>query len=115
MKILIFSTADFSIGSGSEIRGRLICEGLQREGAKVCAVCRNIPDYFEKLRFYISYNKTAALKKICLLPYHKAGSSKYESLKMPYRISDVLPPSNEKMKELKKYFEESGVNVKIGG
>ncbi len=49
MRILIFSTADFSIGSGSEIRGRLICEGLQREGAKVCAVCFNIPDYFGKL------------------------------------------------------------------
>jgi glycosyltransferase involved in cell wall biosynthesis len=49
MRVLIFSTADFSIGSGSEIRGRLICEGLNRQGVKVCVVSGNVPDYFEKL------------------------------------------------------------------
>jgi glycosyltransferase involved in cell wall biosynthesis len=49
MKVLVVSTADFSIGSGSEIRGRLICEGLRREGINVCVVCTSIPDYFETL------------------------------------------------------------------
>jgi glycosyltransferase involved in cell wall biosynthesis len=49
MRVLIFSTADMSLGSGSEIRGRLICEGLSHLGVKVCTVSRNVPDYFEKL------------------------------------------------------------------
>ena len=49
MKVLVFSTADFSIGSGSEIRGRLICEGLHQLNVKICIVCKNIPDYFLSL------------------------------------------------------------------
>jgi pyruvate formate lyase activating enzyme len=73
------------------------------------------PAHFERLKLYISGNKTPALKKVCLLPYHKTGTSKYKNLNMSYRIGDVLTPSNGKMKELKVFFQETGVNVKIGG
>jgi pyruvate formate lyase activating enzyme len=73
------------------------------------------PVHLERLKIFISGNNTPALKKICLLPYHKTGSSKYKNLKMSYRIGDVLTPSNGKMKELKVFFQETGVNVKIGG
>jgi pyruvate formate lyase activating enzyme len=73
------------------------------------------PGHLKRLRDYISANKTPALKKINLLPFHKTGSSKYERLKIPYRTGEVLPPSKEKMKELKIFFQGSGVSVKIGG
>ena len=73
------------------------------------------PGHLKRLRDFISATKTPALKKISLLPFHKTGSSKYERFNMPYRIGDVLPPSREKMAELKIFFQESGVNVKIGG
>ncbi len=73
------------------------------------------PVHLDRLKVYISDNKTFNLKKICLLPYHKTGSSKYKSLEMPYRVENVLPPSNKKMKELKIFFQETGVDVKIGG
>ena len=73
------------------------------------------PEHLNLLLDYISAVKTPALKKINLLPFHKIGSTKYERLKMPYKLGDVLPPSNDKMKELKIFFQETGVNVKIGG
>ncbi len=59
--------------------------------------------------------KCKNLKKINLLPYHKIGSSKYKKFKIPYRMNGVEPPSPARMKELKQYFEETGIKVKIGG
>jgi len=49
MKVLICSTADFSTGSGSGVRGRLICEGLHHHGVKICVVSNKVPTYFEAL------------------------------------------------------------------
>lgn len=103
--IQILSNLGLVLASGKEVMIRIpVIPGYNDD-----------PDHMERLKFYISGIKTPALKKICLLPYHKTGSSKYESLKIHYRIGDVTPPSNEKMKELKFFFQESGVNVRIGG
>ncbi len=69
----------------------------------------------EKTRNLIDSTKTGSLKKISLLPYHKIGSSKYKRFNIPYRMDNAEQPSIERMKELKNYFEETGVKVKIGG
>jgi pyruvate formate lyase activating enzyme len=69
----------------------------------------------EKLKNLLSSTKTASLKKINLLPYHKTGSSKYKKFNIQHRIKNIEPPSKEKMKELKEFFLEVGVKVKIGG
>lgn len=72
-------------------------------------------DHLEKLRLFISGTRKENLKKICLLPFHKTGASKYKRFGMEYRMCHTVQPSAERMKELKKYFEETGVKIKIGG
>jgi pyruvate formate lyase activating enzyme len=72
-------------------------------------------DHMENLREFIINNKTENLKKINLLPYHKTGSSKYKKFNIPYRMGDVQQPSGQRMNELKDFFSETGIKVKVGG
>jgi len=55
------------------------------------------------------------INEIDLLPYHKFAESKYERLGFEYKLKGLAPPQQERMNELKKYFEEAGFKVKIGG
>jgi pyruvate formate lyase activating enzyme len=71
--------------------------------------------HMEKLRKYIFDNRTENIKMINLLPYHKTGASKYKRFNKVYRMLDVMQPSSEKMKELKKFFSGGDIRVKIGG
>ena len=72
-------------------------------------------DHLARLKQYLSATKTVSLKKISLLPYHKIGSSKYKRFNIPYRMGNVEPPSKERMNELKEFFSDTGVKIKIGG
>jgi pyruvate formate lyase activating enzyme len=72
-------------------------------------------DNLEKMKQFLSSAGTKSLKKICLLPYHKLGSSKYRKFNMLNRMENVQPPSKERMNELKDFFNEIGVKIKIGG
>jgi len=72
-------------------------------------------DHMERLREFLSENRSAHLKKINLLPFHKVGQSKYRKLGIPYKMSGIQPPSKERMNDLKDYFSETGIKVKIGG
>ncbi len=73
------------------------------------------PDHLERLKQFILTTKTRSLKKLNLLPFHKIGSSKYKRFNIPYRMGSVEPYSKEKMDDLKEFFNEIGVKVKIGG
>jgi glycosyltransferase involved in cell wall biosynthesis len=44
MRILIASYLDFSVGGGSAVRGRLICEGLRLNGCAVATFTRGAPE-----------------------------------------------------------------------
>lgn len=55
------------------------------------------------------------VKEHHLLPYHRLGQDKYEGLGRTYTLSDVEPPSREKMEYLLSVAEESGLKVQIGG
>ncbi len=48
-----------------------------------------------------------------LLPYHKFGATKYDRLGIPYRLSNVEPPSDEFMQEALKLFQGMGLNAMI--
>jgi pyruvate formate lyase activating enzyme len=72
-------------------------------------------DHTERLIGFIRSAGKSSLKKICLLPYHTIGSSKYKRFDLPYLMDGIQPPSREKMNELKLRFEKTGVSVKIGG
>lgn len=52
---------------------------------------------------------------IDLLPYHTLGVSKYERLSMHYRLQNTKPPSTERIKDIKRYLENNGFHVEIGG
>ncbi|HNW57916.1 MAG TPA: glycyl-radical enzyme activating protein [Bacteroidales bacterium] len=67
------------------------------------------------IKRFLLKNKADNLKKICLLPYHKTGSSKYKKFNIPYRMIDASQPSSARMKELKDFFSDVGVKVKTGG
>ncbi len=56
----------------------------------------------------------SSLERVDLLPYHKIGLSKYESLQREYRLNEVQPPSEDRMAELAEYLRGYGLNIKIG-
>lgn len=68
-----------------------------------------------KLKRFIHENKNERVKMINLLPYHKTGSTKYKRFNRPNKMESAIQPSHEKMDEIKKYFLEEGIKVKIGG
>lgn len=51
---------------------------------------------------------------VSLLPYHRLGTGKYHKLDMEYTLSELLPPSEEDMQELKEEFEARGFYITIG-
>lgn len=55
------------------------------------------------------------VKNIHLLPYHRLGADKYKWLGREYYMGDILPPSDEKMNELKRVAESTGLVCQIGG
>ncbi len=52
--------------------------------------------------------------EVNLLPFHKLGESKSESLGRPQNLG-IEPPTNARMEELKALVESCGPKVKIGG
>lgn len=54
-----------------------------------------------------------AVAVIQLLPYHNLGNMKYERLGKKVSLPEAVPPSNEKMQELKIMLEELGLPVSI--
>lgn len=71
--------------------------------------------HLAELKSFFIQTADEKLTKICLLPYHKTGASKYKKFNIPYRMGDTEQPSAERMKELKSFFQETGIKVKIGG
>lgn len=71
--------------------------------------------HLSELRNLLARLKCRNLKKINLLPFHRTGASKYRKFNLPYRMNDTEQPSSERMKELKEFFSETGIKVKIGG
>jgi len=55
------------------------------------------------------------IKRICLLPYHRAGIEKYRSLGRVYKLRRIKPPSDQELMKIKKRLETFGLDVKIGG
>ena len=55
------------------------------------------------------------IKAISLLPYHKTGMAKYRKLNIPFRLGGIDQPSAAQMKEMKEFFSQTGIRVKVGG
>lgn len=55
------------------------------------------------------------VKKLHLLPYHRLGQDKYNSLGRNYDLDNVVPMTNEYMEKLLKVAQNSGLECQIGG
>jgi len=75
-----------------------------------------VNDYEDNIRRTGEF--VASLKGVSsvhILPYHKAGAEKYRRLGLAYKLSDLEPPSEERLQKIKALLEEYGITVKIGG
>lgn len=70
--------------------------------------------HLSELRKLLAAMKCRNLRKVNLLPFHRIGASKYKRFNLPYRMDDTLQPSQERMRELKEFFSETGIKVNIG-
>ncbi len=58
---------------------------------------------------------TPGLNRVDILPYHHTAVDKYDRLKKDYELSEIHPPSDERMVEITKILRGFGLQVKIGG
>jgi pyruvate formate lyase activating enzyme len=70
--------------------------------------------HLEKLRKYLMEFDNG-IEKLCLLPFHTTGASKYRRMGVPYLMDDTESPTPERMRELKNFFAEAGLETRIGG
>ena len=73
-------------------------------------------DTAEEIRQISHFAKTLpGVREHHLLPYHRLGQDKYAGLGRKYSLSEIEPPSREKMEYLLSVAETSGLKCKIGG
>ena len=56
-----------------------------------------------------------SVKQINLLPFHSGGSMKQKRLGKKQRRINFQPPSKKRIEMIKKFFQDSGFSVKVGG
>ncbi|RRD39911.1 glycyl-radical enzyme activating protein [Leptotrichia sp. OH3620_COT-345] len=71
----------------------------------------NIQNIDEILKIISEYG----IKEIHILPYHNYGMSKYEMLGRKYELENIEIPEKEEIEKIKKYVENRGFKVLIGG
>jgi pyruvate formate lyase activating enzyme len=67
---------------------------------------------WETAEFLLSLEK---IKRISLLPYHKGGCEKYQRLGKEGSFGTYTSPSEERLNEIQKTFENLGFSVRRGG
>lgn len=101
---MILSNLDLIISHGSDLMLRI----------PVIPGYNDSEQDMDHLRNFIG-KKNGSIKMISLLPYHKTGSSKYLKFKRVNRMGDTKQPDQSRMRQLRDYFSETGIRVKIGG
>ena len=51
--------------------------------------------------------------RIELMPYHRLGTGKYESLDMTYQMAELTAPDSDRVERVKKAFQELGIACSI--
>ncbi len=71
----------------------------------------------EELTRMIQFLKERAeqVTEVHLLPYHRIAENKYRRLQMKQSLADVSEPDEQFMRQLKREFEKTGLEVIIGG
>lgn len=102
------------------------CELIMENARKIAENCREliirtpvIPGFNDTKEEISSITKFAkslvGVREHHLLPYHRLGSDKYRGLGRSYSLSEIEPPSKEKMNYLLSVAEQYGLKCQIGG
>lgn len=103
---------------GTEVSNKLILENLKNT-AKMTRTWLRFPVLpgFNDSRGHVEkvaqLGARVGVEKVSLLPYHEWGKSKYEKLGLTYRFAPARMISNDDLEELKKIFEEKGLEVTL--
>ncbi|MFC1533439.1 glycyl-radical enzyme activating protein [Thermodesulfobacteriota bacterium] len=76
--------------------------------------CNDSQENLEKTAQFLA-NELGNGIPVHLLPYHRLGETKYERMEEPGKIISLQPPSDERMEEIKEFFESFGLTVHLGG
>lgn len=71
------------------------------------------PESIHALGRFVQELKT--IHEIDLLPYHRLGQSKYQSLGQDYALADAPTMKNDEVNEYRDILQSYGLKVKIGG
>lgn len=75
-----------------------------------------LPNYtldFKKLEKLAEFlKKYSCIENVQLLPFHKMGEFKWESLKKEYTLKDLNEPKKEDVEKAKKIFADAGFSLK---
>ncbi len=104
------------------VDNRIILENLTRTADSGIPYIVRIPiipgcnDDEEDVRLAVDFlSGLKNLEAVHLLPYEMFGMPKYERLGRSYRLPDLLPPEDHRMKEIQQAFLSGGWQVQIGG
>lgn len=101
---LILSNADFLLNNGARVIFRIpVIPGINTS-----------PEEVAKMLGFLE-ERADRMEEVHLLPYHRIADNKYRRLKMKQRLQEVKEPTGEEMLEMKKTFEQTGLEVLIGG
>lgn len=70
-------------------------------------------DSMRNIRRLGEYVSHLGIRKVDLLPYHQLALQKYEALGMDYRLREVEPPKQEKIRDIKNALESYGLEVSV--
>lgn len=77
-----------------------IIPGFNDSDEEVTAIARTVADMNH-------------LNQVNLLPYHKFGTGKYKMLDRRYKLGELAPPTDTKLRRAKEIFESFGINCVI--
>ncbi|RKL63223.1 glycyl-radical enzyme activating protein [Thermoanaerobacteraceae bacterium SP2] len=104
------------------VDNKLILENATKVVKKVKEMIIRVPlipslnDSKDNIMMLVDFVSTLEkVKEIDLLPYHQLGVSKYNQIGQTYKLNEINPPSKEKINDIKRYIENRGFLVKVGG
>lgn len=94
-----------------------ICKNTNKQFIARVPVIPGFNDTEENMRMLAEFiqNKLERPINVHLLPYHRLGESKLDHLERPGKRSELVPPSDDHMKELSGILESYGIETVIGG
>jgi len=101
---LILSNADYLIESGARVIFRIpVVPGINTSDDEVNRMASFLEERHENL------------EEIHLLPYHRIAENKYFRLRMKQQLPEVKEPNTKLLNHMKDRFEQTGLEVFIGG